>query len=606
MKDNIKKKYISFKQMLSNNIYSLKLLWNAVPEKIIFEIIPWMLNAAMTVANLYCLRYVINGLQTGMSFEVISLWLVGFSVISIIYYGGMKILYVWLEPYFDYKLKHFFKGMIFKKSKECELSCYENPEFYDKYTRAMVECEERVKGVYENIGMFLYYLVYLFSAGALTVIIDPVTLIFIAVPPLVGLITKTAGLKSYELNQSLTSLNRIKSYTMRIFFWKDYAKEMKLTNIHGVITERFKKASEDTISVYKKQGWVVALLQFLATILTEIFSNYLVLLYAAWQTLVTGQMMYGDCLVLVTVVSSIYGHLKSLIDSFTVFYSDALYIGNLRYFMDYEPKIKVNEGEENFQCGDLKLTNVSFRYNSSQNEVLNNISLEIKQGEKIAIVGHNGAGKTTLVKLLLRLYDPTAGKITIEGKDIKDLNVIKYRDFFAPVLQDYKQLSMSVRDNVLLRKAREGDDDIVKSALKNSGIYDYIREMPNGIDTILGREFHDKGVILSGGQSQKISLAHVYACDSPVVILDEPSSALDPISEHEMYETMMRVCKDKTVIIISHRLSSAVDANRIYLMDQGKLIETGTHNELMKKQGLYFEMFNRQAENYGGGEVCEA
>ena len=214
------------------------------------------------------------------------------------------------------------------------------------------------------------------------------------------------------------------------------------------------------------------------------------------------------------------------------------------------------------------------------------------------MVGLNGVGKTTLVKLLLRLYDPTEGVILLGGQDIREYDIDSYRACFGIVFQDYKQIALSVGENVLGRPMRDGDEKTVEIALRKAGLWDKISKLPNGIHMVMTKEFDENGLILSGGESQKLAIASVYARDCSIVILDEPSSALDPLAEKEMYDQMYRACEGKTVIFISHRLSSATDADRIILMENGTIKEMGTHGELMKRGGSYAEMFRAQAESY--------
>ena len=285
-----------------------------------------------------------------------------------------------------------------------------------------------------------------------------------------------------------------------------------------------------------------------------------------------------------------------------VFGEHSLFLNDVRYFLDYEPKIKDGERMLIAEGGDIEMNNVFFRYEGASDDTLKDISLKIKKGEHIALVGQNGSGKTTLVKLLLRLYDPTYGEVLLNGENIKDYSLSSYREDFSCVFQDFKVFALPVKDNVTLRREREGDRDLVISSLKESGGYDKVMTLEKGIDTTLTREFDDNGANLSIGEQQKISLARVFADDASCVILDEPSSALDPIAEHKMFENMMRAAKGRTVIFISHRLSSAVDADRIYLMEGGTITESGTHHELMQKKGKYLEMFKLQAQNYIGKE----
>ena len=198
----------------------------------------------------------------------------------------------------------------------------------------------------------------------------------------------------------------------------------------------------------------------------------------------------------------------------------------------------------------------------------------------------------------MRLYDVSEGEVLLNNHNIKEYCVREYRELFATIFQDFKLISATVAENVMMEEVSGEDRETVINALKNSGVYERIMQLKSGIDTTIGREFDGEGAVLSGGESQKVAIARVFAKDSRIAILDEPSSALDPIAEYQMYDTMLKACKDKAVIFISHRLSSAVLADRIYMMENGCIVEEGSHEELMSKNGKYAEMFSMQAENY--------
>ena len=314
-----------------------------------------------------------------------------------------------------------------------------------------------------------------------------------------------------------------------------------------------------------------------------------------------GGMSVGDCIVVLGSIGTISYCLNNLVQNFAEFGEHALYLDDVRYFLDYTEAV-ADGSEDAPDGGELSLENVSFRYDGNDEYTVKDISFTLRKGERIALVGCNGSGKTTLVKLIMRLYDPTEGRITVDGVDIKSIKKDGYRSMFSSVFQDFKVFSLSVRENVLLRPIGEGDDDAVREALECSGIYGKISGFERDIYTVLTREFDDKGENLSGGETQKLSLAGVFASDSPFVILDEPTSALDPIAEYTMFENMMKATEGRSVIFISHRLSSAVLADRVFLMEDGRITESGTHAELMGMHGSYAEMFHRQAENYLGGE----
>ncbi len=255
----------------------------------------------------------------------------------------------------------------------------------------------------------------------------------------------------------------------------------------------------------------------------------------------------------------------------------------------------LSEGEahRDRRQADICVENVSFTYPGSDKPALENINLTIKPFEKIALVGYNGAGKTTLTNLLLRLYDPDEGSIEIDGEDIRDVTVKSHRDRFSVVYQDYQTYACTLGENVAMDV--NPNRERAEKALKQSG---FSKEVKNGTDTELLREFDKDGQMLSGGESQKAAIARVFYKRCPYAVLDEPSANLDPVAEYNLNRAMIKTAEDKTVIFISHRLSTTVNADRIYVMENVKIIESGIHAELMKMNGTYAYMFNLQAEKY--------
>ena len=327
----------------------------------------------------------------------------------------------------------------------------------------------------------------------------------------------------------------------------------------------------------------------------------LVIIYAGYRVLISHTISAGIFVVLVNAINQMVHSLEYLMHLFTTMQRDGMFVQNFRDFMDYEPKISQSQqgilpsGEPHT----LELRHVCFTYEGSDQPVLQDINLTLRPGETVALVGHNGAGKTTLIKLLLRLYDPTVGEILLDGVDIRRYSVEEYRRLFGTVFQDYRVFAMSAAENVLMHPVQPQEYDSVAQALRNAGVYDKIMESPKGLDAMLTREFDDDGLVLSGGEFQKLAIARLYAAGCEFAVLDEPSSALDPIAEYEMFENLKKVCADKTVVFISHRLASAVLADQVYLLEHGRVIERGTHDSLMKANGHYAEMFQMQAKMYG-------
>ena len=326
--------------------------------------------------------------------------------------------------------------------------------------------------------------------------------------------------------------------------------------------------------------------------------------FASYQFINNSGLDISGFSVVLSSINSVRQTTMTIADSIAELANVALYFQNLRDFFDYETQVEDGTLEAG-EFESLEFRNVSFKYPSADKYSLENINLKINKGETVAIVGVNGAGKTTFVKLMLRFYDATEGEVLYNGVNVKKYNAESLRRRFATVFQDYKTFALSVNENVLCHEGTDEEKEIARQALIQSGVWDKIKTLPELADTVLTREFDEKGAGLSGGEQQKTAAARLFAREFDVAILDEPSSALDPIAEYKMYENLISVTKDKTVVYISHRLSSAVLSDRIYVLSGGQLLEAGSHSELMEKGGEYSRMFTLQASRYTGEEVSD-
>lgn len=593
---------LKFRRVVSNNLFVLKTIHKVAPSYLPTYFLWSVGNAILDfLMSIWLLREIVNRYELGRpATEVIGM-LLALIAVQLVWWMIIDTLPHIVYPKYRQKIVERIQTGLFEKAAAVELECYENPEFYDKYVKAMDNAHGRCMEVVYSIDGLIWSIVSLSSTSVMLFLIDPILIVFGLIPLLFGLIRNKRNKTDKQRKDERRKLDRREGYVQRIFYLNEYAKEMRLGNMPRLMFTKYSNTLKEYIALWRKYGFKMAMLQLLADSGAQI-TSCAAMLYAGFRTLVSNTMLLGDCLVVFNSVENVSWQLTRMAGVFTEFRDHAMYIEDYRFFLEYKPKIKHISDGANVGEGELTLSDVSFRYTGAETDALKNISLSIKPGEKIALVGHNGSGKTTLVKLLLHLYEPSSGKITLNGRDIGEYDSDSYRDAFTAVFQDFKIFSLSVAENVLLRPLREGDDELVTEALKKSGAYDKVMTLKNGIHTTLTREFDDEGAVLSVGEAQKVSLARAFTNNAPFVILDEPSSALDPIAEYNMFKNMLEACRDRTLIFISHRLSSAVLADRIFLMDGGEIIESGSHNEMMAKEGKYAEMFRMQAENYAETE----
>ena len=600
-----KEKDISTKRVASNTLFALNIVWESAPLYVImyfFSTVWWGIMGFLS--ETYALRLVVNTAQTAQGIDRVIWFVVILGIVNIIGNAGLN--YFWQVPTWreTRKFTSHAEGMLFRKAAKVELACYENPKFYDKYVKAMNEIHNRIMRTFEATDGMLDKIISLTANSLLLFVIDPFLLVFALLPMVFGIFKRKEVKALYDQEDAKKPIVRRVEYVRRTFYLGEYAKEMRVGGMWRLLLEDLKTCYEQIRDIIKKHGGRRALFGYIQQVGLEVFTILGATLYAVYRTMVTGDMLVGDCLVVLGSIGSISRSINNVIQNLADFREQAHFINDVRYFLDYEPAIADGGKEMPAEPDTIEVKDLTFRYEGAEQDALKHINMSLHKGERIALVGANGSGKTTLVKMLLRLYDPNEGSVSLNGVNVRDLPVADYRGAFSSVFQDFKILSATVRQNVTLSTEKAEDETII-TALKEAGIYDKISTFEKGIDTVLTREFDDKGENLSVGEAQKVSLARVFYRHTPFVILDEPSSALDPIAEYTMFENMMRATEGRGVIFISHRLSSAVLADRVLLMENGEITESGTHAELMEKNGTYAAMFRRQAENYLGSEVSE-
>lgn len=596
---------------VKNNIYMLKLMWRVSPATILLSFIVTFLDFALWAGyNVLFLKYLFGSPDYNRSFAQSALFVIGFMAVMMVV-GGVQ---AWFDNRYKRKIEprfhQYLNGIMFEKATNVDIACFETPEFYDNYTKATAEVLNRAISVLSSTSSMLgsmfasvWVITNMFSISILAG--------FFSFLPMIGSFLFGLAVNKLHYKKSLDDIphKRKQDYVNRTMYLQKFSKEVRLSKIYDVMKNTYKEGFNGIIKNVNKYRVRIFWLEDTKNALCfpVVFEG--MWLFATYLSMVTKTILIGEFAVLSRSIVATTWMLTAFADGLSASFKNGLYIENLREFLSYEAKIPEDfDGDPVPQTIDtLELKNVSFMYTGSDKLVLDNVSMIVRAGEKISLVGHNGAGKSTLVKLIMRLYDPTSGEIYINGKDIRSFNLKAYRNLIGTTFQDFQMLSMTVAENVLMEKVTTNEQrERAIAALKMSGVYEKIEQLPNKEDSIITREFDDDGVVLSGGQFQRIAVARAFAKDSPIVLLDEPSSALDPVAEYMMYETIMKLSDSNVLksgqgrlsVIISHRLSSAVMADRVYLLENGGVVETGTHKELMLLNGTYADMFKKQAESY--------
>jgi ATP-binding cassette, subfamily B, bacterial len=498
---------------------------------------------------------------------------------------------------------------ILKKANTLDLAFFENPEFYDKMRQAANQ------STYQPVSMISQ------TFGLAQTVVTLVSLIFLLVHlawwlaivalivPIPAFFSSTRyGWRGYQLMRRQSPERRLMAYFVTLMTTDTYNKEVKLFNLGDYFIGKFWDLAT---GLYKQDRKLLLRrynINFLWNGLTVV-ANTAIYLYVALQA-VAGRITLGGLTLYTQTAVQVGQNFQSLLNGISNTYENTLYVNTLFDFLEYQPEIvsppkpQPIELPRNVDGLDIEFRDVSFTYPGKDPEThaaLKHASFTIHAGEAIALVGRNGAGKTTLVKLLTRLYDPDEGEIFIGGRNIKEYDLKDLREQVGVIFQDYVNYYMTAQENIGVGRVEHIEQrDLVMSAASKSGASAVIEKLPNGYDTMLGRWFKDlkDSTQLSGGEWQKIALARAFMRDARILVLDEPTSALDAQAEYEVFTKFRELTRGKTAVFISHRFSTVRLADRIFVIENGSIIESGSHEELIALDGRYAELFNLQAEAY--------
>ena len=592
------KKTNSLSTGIKNTAYLLDYVRRHVPALFYTNIMTGILWGYLNVASsVLVIQVVFNMIGEGRSFIDVCRFLLIMSMILLPVLGVIYFCEKRLWPVLKLKLGKSLHTELFIKARKMDLRCYDDAQFYTDFIWTVQEAEDHVYAAVRNMGNVLLTVLACIGVIAIMVEIDPILLVITVSSMFFQFLFRL--LKSrieFLRKQRLMPLIKKYEYINRVFYMPDYAKELRMSRVDRLLTEEFDDCISKMDMVYRRLQFRLTILEIGEQVCNVFLTNILIIFVLVYKIIIVKSVSIGDLSVSIAAVGKLNSMYNGLLGSLSQFVQSGMFADKLRTFLAAQPQITSpkNIAPLSALSGDIEFRNVSFRYDGSDSWVLRHINMKIKAQSKTAIVGYNGAGKSTLVKLLMRLYDPTEGEILLNGRNIKDYDVEEYRHSFGTLFQDFQIYAASLGENVKMGLVDNADEKAIGEALKTAGIGENFCDL----SVPLLREYDKNGRLVSGGEAQKIAMARAFLKDPHTYILDEPSSALDPISEYNLNQTLFELSKDRTVIFISHRLSTTCMAEQIYMMEQGRIIEEGKHEELLARGGRYAEMFEKQAEKY--------
>ena len=497
---------------------------------------------------------------------------------------------------------------IMNKAKELDLQSFDLPAFYEKLENANREAGNRPVQILSSTFSVVSAIITLISyVVILASVLWWAALVIVAVSIPSAIINFYYRHKNFEYMRRRSHDRRQMSYYSDLLVNKDLAKEIRIFDLSDTFIGRYRTVFDKYFSGIR----TLILRENICHVIIIVVSSVVNCCFYAYfaYLVISGRQMIGDYTLYTGALIAVAGQVSSLIGISATIYEGTLFIDNLTSFLREDrtivpvlPSERAAEGPRSVTRGvphTIVFEHVSFSYPGTERRVLDDINLTIRPGETLVLVGLNGAGKTTLLKLLTRLYDPTEGRILLDGYDLREYDVKQLYAMFGIIFQDFGKYAESVSENIRFGDIRKSSSaEAIRQAAEDADAAEYISRLPNGFDTPLMRVFEENGIELSIGQWQKLSIARAFYSDSEVLILDEPTASLDPMAEQEIFNQFDRLRQDKTTIFVSHRLSSATVASKIAVLEYGRLIEEGDHKTLMAMRGRYFELFSTQARRY--------
>lgn len=580
--------------------YALGLIWSVRPGYVILSFLKILWSVPARALDVWIIQFVVNTATATGDVGAIALACAGYLAFMLAKHAFTSYVERDYNVAAEDRIRADIQLRLHEKARAIDLAAFDRKEFYDDYARALDVLDERVIKCFKDLVNVLEYGASILTLGGVMAAMDPVLVLIVAAGSLASVWTYTRRARiEVERNRAITPLMRRFQYLNDLYYQRIYAKDVRVERIDEIASADHRASADALDAEDRKWGLRSAAFQF-AGLGAGAITDAGMYLYLAW-CIVAGRIDAGNFMALWNAAWQFSSCLRTLFRAIPELGETCLLIADAQGFERHGAEIADPPAGEERPLGEVRelaMENVSFSYEPTR-PVLSDVSFSVRRGQTLAIVGHNGAGKSTLVKLLLRLYDPNEGRVLLDGAPYGAYRAADIRSSVAVVFQDYQHYAYSVAENVLMRPCEgEADRERVRRALAQVGLLEKVERFEQGIDTHVTKEFSAEGALFSGGELQKLAIARALAKDAPIVVFDEPSSALDPLAEREVLDLMQSLFADRICVVISHRLSMTRDADRILVVDGGRIAEEGTHVALIARQGLYASMWEAQAGKY--------
>jgi len=581
----------------------LRIVWKAGPVVVTLGLVFRLIASIVPVVALWITKLIIDGIVQAISTHTSipsSLWWLVAAEFGVALFGSALTRAIdYLDSLFADKYTRYVSIEVMRHASQLDLIAYEDPVFYDRLERARVQATDRL-GMIQSIGRLVQQAITSATMSVSILLFSPWLLLLL----IAGIIPAFLGeshfaFLGYARNFRQTPIRRELDYLRVLGGSREAAKELKLFGLKDFLIQRFTRLSDqiydENVSLARRRLVAGSLLSMIGT--AGYYSAYV---YVIWRT-VGGELSIGTLTFLTGAIVQASSNIQQVFSTLSSIADQALFLTDLLAFFEMQPTIRSKDSAlpaprpivRGFEFRD-----VSFRYPGTSRMVLNGLNVTLRAGERVALVGENGEGKTTLVKLMTRLYDPVEGQVLLDGIDLREYNLEDLYREIGVIFQDFMRYEMTARANIAVGQISQIDNTaLLRTAAHKSMADQVIDRLPQDYEQILGRRF-ETGVDLSGGEWQKVALARAYLRDAQVLILDEPTAALDARSEFEVFQRFAELTTGKTALFISHRFSTVRMAQRILVLESGRIAEDGSHDELFTLGGRYAEMFEMQAASY--------